>query len=336
MTRTTRTAPRSNARRSDASSTKAPNVWLNEDGRVVVYTGDDQVFEYLYKFVSTGRYDPNDREANRELLDHGTLFVARFADDGSMRWLPLVWGTGPLTPANDFHSQADVLIETRRAADLLGATPLDRPEDVEPNPVNGLVYVMLTNNKERTPEQTDAANPRPQNRHGHVIELVPPGEGKQRNHAALAFQWRILLRGGNPAVQQDQASYHPATDEDGWLSCPDNCAFDPMGRLWISTDQGSAQVSQGIPDGIRACTVEGPERARTLLFYACPRGAEMCGPCFTPDGKTLFVAVQHPGEDKGSSFDAPSTRWPDFDDQTPPRPSVVAITRNDGGLIGGA
>ena len=313
------------------------------DGRVVVYSGDDEAFEYIYRFITAKKYNASNPAANRDLLDEGTLSVAKFDDTGSLRWLPLVFGQGPLTPANGFHSQADVLIDTRRAADLLGATPMDRPEDVETNPINGRVYVMLTNNNTRKPEQISKLHPRATNLYGHIIELLPPGtEGSDGARGALhtadSFRWEVLLLAGDPARPEHGARYHPDTEKLGnWLAAPDNCCFDNRGRLWITTDQGSSQRKNGIPDGVYACDVTGAGRGLTKFFYACPRDAEMCGPAFTPDNRTLFVAVQHPGEDKDSTFDNPSTRWPDFDfrNNTPPRPSVVAITREDGGLIGG-
>jgi secreted PhoX family phosphatase len=307
---------------------------VNKDGRVVFYSGDDERFEYLYRFVTEGRYDPNNLEANRDLLDKGTLYVARF-DEQKLTWLPLVFGQGKLTEENGFRSQADVLIETRRAADLVGATPMDRPEDVQPNPVNGRVYVMLTNNTRRKQEQVDAVNPRTNNAHGQVVELVPPGgEGKEADHAADEFGWNMLLLGGNPETAASGAKYHAQTQ--AWLSSPDNCAFDPQGRLWISTDQGGAQAKNAIPDGMFACDLTGDGRGLLKFFFACPVGAEMCGPEFTPDGRTLFVAVQHPAEADGyaSTYEKPTTRWPDFKEGAPPRPSIVAITKDDGGLIG--
>ncbi len=305
---------------------------VNPDGRVVLYSGDDERFDYVYKFVTARPWSPTDRAANRDLLDDGTLYVAKFNADGTLRWLPLVQGQGPLTPANGFATQGDVVIEARRAADLLGATPMDRPEDVETNPTNGRVYVMLTNNGNRTAQQVDGPNPRPRNSHGHVVEIIPPGAGTAKvEHAAEEARWGIFLAAGKPGIDPG-TQYHRATSDQGWLSCPDNCAFDSKGRIWIATD--GAPDAAGIADGLYAADTAGPGRALTRLFYQAPTGAEVCGPKFAPDDRTVFLAIQHPGEDAGSTFERPSTRWPDFKDGTPPRPSVIAIVRKDGGVIG--
>lgn len=313
---------------------------VNADGRVVIYSGDDSRFDYLYRFVSMNRFQPGDRAANMKLLSEGTLSVARFNDDGSLDWLPLVFGEGPLTPENGFESQADVLIDARLAADLLGATPMDRPEDVQPNAATGKVYVMLTNNDKRKPDQVNAANPRPENLFGHIIELAPPAG----DHAAARFSWNILIKCGDPAVAAVGALWGPETSVNGWFASPDNCTIDNAGRLWVSTDQGGNWDKTGRADGFYAVETEGPGRGSSRLFFRVPVGAEMCGPCFTADGETVFLAVQHPGTDgtkayapfaRASTFDDPATRWPDFKPTMPPRPSVVAIRKTGGGKIAG-
>lgn len=300
---------------------------LARDGRVVLYMGDDERFEYVYRFVTAQPWNPTDRAANRNLLDEGTLSVARFGEDGKVEWLPLVHGQGPLTAENGFASQADILIRTRLAASLLKPTPMDRPEDIETNPVNGRVYVVLTNNGRRKPDQVDKANPRASNAHGHILEIAP----RDGDHASAEGTWSIFLLAGKPG-RDSGARYHRATSEQGWLSCPDNIAFDSRGRIWIVTD--GAPEAAGVADGVYGADTMGHGRALTRCFYQAPTGAEVCGPIFTPDDRTFFLAVQHPGEDRGSSFETPSTRWPDFTEGMPPRPSVVAITRKGGGPIG--
>jgi len=304
---------------------EAANVVVNRDGRVVVYLGEDRAWGFVFRFVSEGRFDPARGAANGTLLDEGTLYAARF-DETSVTWLPLVFGQGALK-APEFPSQADVLIDAHRAAQAVGATPMDRPEDIDTSPVSGHVFVNLTRNNDRKPFHVDAANPRAENEDGHVLELVPPRIGGKLDHAADVFQWGVFLLAGPVAEGGKYGSADSAV-----LSGPDNLAFDPKGRLWIATDNRRWAFAKPIPNGLFACEVDGPRRAATRFFFNVPAGAELCGPEFTPDGETLFVAVQHPCEDLNPK---PAKGWPDFAEGVPARPSVVAVTRRGGGPIGG-
>jgi secreted PhoX family phosphatase len=172
---------------------------------------------------------------------------SRAAEDGSLTWLPLVHGEGPLTPANGFADQAEVLIKTRFAADALGATKMDRPEDFEADPVTGHLFVVLTKNAKRKPDQLDGANSRAGNKWGQIIELLPPGEGKDADHAATEGRWDVFLLAGDPSKPEEGAKYGAGVSANGWFFNPDNIAFDPKGRMWIATD---GSIDFGIADGL--------------------------------------------------------------------------------------
>lgn len=321
---------------------ESASVFVKNKKPVVVYSGDDERFQFVYKFVSHENYRKDDFEQNVNLLENGDLFAAKFFPNGRGRWIKLQLGEGDTSPEMiGLESHAEVCIETRLVARALGATPMDRPEDIETDPNTERVYLTLTENKKLLPDQANAANPRPENLWGHIVEILPPGEDGVRDHWSDEFEWDILLLAGDPNHSQaaKRGVYHTDLSDDGWFQNPDNLAFDPFGRMWIASDGlPNHKDTNGKPapvhDGLWACEITGPKRALTKHFFGCPRGAEMCGPCFTPDGKTLFVAVQHPGLESGSHFDKPTTRWPDFDPKMPPRPSVLVITKKDGDVIG--
>lgn len=321
---------------------------LAADRRPVVYTGDDEVFEYLYKFVASGRFDPERPERNTDLLDDGTLYVARFRDDGEGEWVPLVWGQHPdLTEARGFESQADVLVRCREAADAVGATPLDRPEDVAVHPTNGHVFLSCTQNMDRgvadsragaSPgdRSVNAANPRARNVWGHILEIAEDGD----DAGAARFRWNVFVLAGDPAggalraaapalgagVWTANETYFGGQADAAELSAfanPDNLGFDADGNLWIVTD---GLQPRGNNNGCFVCPTQGASRAVVRQFMSGPVGAEICGCEFAPDGGTLFLTVQHPGN--GGTIESPISHWPDGGD-APPRSSLVAITSND-------
>ena len=298
---------------------EAATIVLGRDNRVVAYSGDDERFEYVYKFVSRYPYRANSpRFVNMSLLDEGTLYVARFSDDGTGEWLAL-------TPDNlPGWSIQDILLDTRAAADELGATPMDRPEDVEVNPMNSKVYLLLTNNTSRTEAQVIGSNPRGPNRFGHVIEMMESGG----DMAATSFAWDIFLICGDP---EDETTWYAGYDKTqvSAISAPDNVTFDGIGNVWIATDGQPGTISRN--DTVFAVPSAGPDRGRVLPFLTVPNGAEVCGPEFTPDFQTLFVNVQHPGE-SGAGPNDPQSVWPDG--TWPSLPSLVAVTKDGGGRIG--
>jgi uncharacterized protein len=303
------------------------------DGRVVIYMGEDARFEYLYKFVSRDAVRPGGAAANRDLLDHGTLYVARFNPDGSGEWLPLIHGQGPLTAANGFDSQGAVLIQTRQASDLLGATRMDRPEWTAVDPLNQTVYCTLTNNSLRgQPGQpgVDAANPRANNTMGQIIRWREQG-----GLAATHFRWDHLVLAGDPKQARAQAQGNIRGDVFG---SPDGLWVDPRGVLWIQTDVSTSALGQGeyanLPNNqMLACN---PETGEVRRFLVGPNGCEVTGICATPDMRALFINIQHPGEPANERSDPAQplrvSRWPDGVGR--PRSATVVITQVDGGVIG--
>lgn len=365
---------------------------LTSGKKVSVYLGDDARREYFYKFVSSANWDPADAQsANRlaigdKYLDAGTLYVAKFNADGTGQWLPLVFGQVPnrAASANDpeyvFANQADILVNTRLAADAVGATPMDRPEWTATNPVTGEIYLTLTNNNasNRPLNGTDAANPRHYNDpkgssnqfgnpNGHIMRLREMGD----DPAATTFNWDIYLFGADSA-QADPANVNLSglnadndfSSPDGlWFGRPSNASGLVKPLLWIQTDDGAftdrtnnqmlAAMPGSVGDGAaktitnvgnggataqQATRVGAAATAATLRrFLVGPIGCEITGVDTTPDGRTLFVGIQHPGEDGTAA--TPDSHWPDSQATgtagatVRPRSAIVAITKDDGGVV---
>ncbi|WP_027895909.1 PhoX family protein [Zestomonas thermotolerans] len=307
---------------------------ISRDGRVVVYMGDDERGEFIYKFVTRDRLNTRDPRANRDILDHGSLYVARFdAGDGDPqqprgrgRWIELSAGKNGLTAERGFASQGDVVIRTRQAASLVGATRMDRPEWIAVNPHDGQVYCTLTNNHKRGSGDlpVDGPNPRANNIYGQILRWREDGD----DAAAGEFAWDLYLIAGNPVVHPGTPNAgSPQINADNMFNSPDGLGFDADGRLWVLTDGKYSDSGDFAGMGNNQMLCADPRSGEIRRFMVGPVGCEVTGLAFAPDYRTLFVGIQHPGEEGGSSF-------PDHQPGMRPRSTVIAITREDGGVIG--
>ncbi|HUF72706.1 MAG TPA: PhoX family phosphatase [Gammaproteobacteria bacterium] len=300
---------------------------VREGEPVVVYTGDDAGGQFIYKFVSARPYRA--ATADGSLLDEGTLYAARFDEDGSGEWLALVPGENAITAEAGYPDLASVLIDPRGAAELAGATRMDRPEWGAVDPVTGDVYFTLTNNAGRT--ETHAANPRERNVYGHIIRWREAGG----DPAGTRFDWDLFALGGDEANGRD-ANGEPLT-ADSMFGCPDGLWIDPDRRLWIQTDAPDASGDAYAALGNNMMLAADPDTGEIRRFLTGPIGQEITGVIATPDQTTMFVNVQHPGAGATSAEafarGEHASRWPDGGTSYP-RSATVAITKDDGGRIG--
>ncbi|MEM7238885.1 MAG: PhoX family phosphatase [Pseudomonadota bacterium] len=295
---------------------------VNTDGRVVVYMGDDERGEFLYRYVSNEAYSPGgDTET---LLTEGSISAARFNEDGTGEWLEL-------TPeATGMASHSEICVHTRQAASAVGATTMDRPEWVAANPNAPEVYCALTNNKNRgvktnmggdeTP--VGGPNPRRANKYGQIVRWRPAGG----NHAASGFDWDLFVIAGNPSVHDDANAGSPNVNTDNMFNSPDGLSFDRNGLLWIQTDGRYTNEGDFDGQGNNQMLAGDPVTGEIRRFLVGPKECEVTGLTWSPDRRTMFVGIQHPGE-KGNSH------WPEGGDAVP-RSAIIAITREDGGLVG--
>ncbi len=303
---------------------------VREGEPVVLYSGDDSAFEYIYKFVSARPY--HRASANGSLLDQGTLYAARFNADGSGEWLALVPGQNGLTADKGFASVADVLLNSRGAADVAGATPMDRPEWGAVDPGTGHVYFTLTGNKRRAPEQVNGPNPRANNHFGQIVRWREAGD----DHSAKGFEWELFVLAGDEADSRDLNG--EPLQEDNRFAMPDGLWFDADRRLWIQTDIADPDQNSGAykPMGNNAMLAADPDSGEIRRFLTGPVGQEITGCVSTPDQTTLFINVQHPGSTTSAEDFAAGrsdSHWPDGGDAVP-RSATVAITRVGGGKVG--
>lgn len=290
-------------------------------GHVVVYMGDDERGEFLYRYVSKGRYAGE--TDGGDLLDSGTIYVARFHDDFSGEWLPL-------DPESVGMTAADICVFTRIAASKAGATTMDRPEWVAVNPNKPEAYVALTNNSSRgrkpnaggDAQPLNGPNPREDNPYGQIVRWKPAGG----DHTARTFTWDLFTMAGNPDQHADEYAGSKNIDSKNMFNSPDGLGFDSRGRLWIQTDGNYSNAGGFAGMGNNQMLVADPNTAEIERFMVGPKECEITGLCWSPDRKTMFVGIQHPGEKGGSHF-------PDGGDM-PPRSCVIAVTKDDGTPVG--
>ncbi|MDB6442311.1 MULTISPECIES: PhoX family phosphatase [unclassified Pseudomonas] len=304
------------------------------DGRAVVYMGDDERGEFIYKFVSRERINHRNAKANRNLLDHGTLYVARFdAGDGNPdhpkgkgQWIELTHGKNGLDASSGFADQAQVLIHARLAASAVGATRMDRPEWIVVSPKDGQVYCTLTNNSKRGEEgqPVGGPNPRAKNVYGQILRWRTDRD----DHASKTFSWDLFVVAGNPTVHAGTPKAGSSNiNAQNMFNSPDGLGFDKGGRLWIQTDGDSSNTGDFAGMGNNQMLCADPDSGEIRRFMVGPVGCEVTGISFSPDYKAMFVGIQHPGENGGSTF-------PEHQPNGKPRSSVMVITREDGGVIG--
>jgi secreted PhoX family phosphatase len=297
-------------------------VVIARSGQVVIYLGDDERGEFLYKFVSSGKYAPG--ADNTDLLDSGSLYAARFSENGRGEWLELTPGSTGMT------SQAEVCIHTRQAASAVRATTMDRPEWVAAHPTRVEAYCALTNNKNRgrkpnaggdeTP--VGGPNPRRANNYGQIVRWVPDNE----DHTATGFAWNLYVMAGNPTVHQNTYAGSSNVTADNMFNSPDGIKFDSRGRLWIQTDGKYSNKGDFAGQGNNQMLLGNTRTGEIKRFMVGPRECEVTGTCWSADKRTMFVGIQHPGEKGNSHFPGGGN--------SVPRSSIIAISRDDGGPIG--
>lgn len=305
-------------------------IVISKDGRVVVYMGDDEANEFLYKFVSKNTYDKENKSANKDILDEGTLYVAKFYDnghnlDGKGEWIELVWGKNGLDKSNGFESQADICVNTRIAASIVGATPMDRPEWIAADNKGQYIYATMTNNTKRKANETNSANPRANNLYGQIIRFRESGD----NHTGSKFSYNIFALAGNPLIYKkgDLRAGSSNITKDNLFNSPDGLKFDRFGRLWIETDGKYSNKGEYEGMGNNQMLCANPNTGEIRRFLTAPIASEVTGIAFSPDNEVMFVGIQHPGE-----FLAPS-HYPNGGKSTP-RSTIIQIKKSDGGVVG--